>query len=466
MSFTSIEFAGLLLAVLSAYYFLGFRAQNWLLLAASYYFYASWDWRCLGLLVGSTAVGYGTGLVLAAPRFTRHRLAILYASNALQLAVLGLFKYYGFFARSAAELIARFGVSDSIPALDLVLPIGISFYTFHTLSYTIDVYRGDVRPTRDFVAFALFISYFPQLVAGPIARAGHLLPQTLAPRSPTVALFFEGSYLILWGLVKKVVVADNLAPVVDEAFAAPARLTAFTALLTAYAFAIQIYCDFAGYSSIARGCAHLMGFSLTRNFQTPYFSADPSEFWRRWHISLSSWLRDYLYIPLGGNRYGSAWTYCNLMVTMLLGGLWHGASWTYVLWGAYHGALLGVYRAVAPDLSKTLRAAPWGHRALHQLWFFHLTCLGWLVFRAGDFRNLTDVLAAFARPGLGDQRDFAKLALAAPVAVVEFAEYRARREGIILTLPWPARLAIYLACYLALVTLGKWQGAGFIYFQF
>ena len=466
MSFTSVEFATLLLAVLSVYYILPYRAQNLLLLAASYWFYASWDWRCLGLLIGSTAVGYATGLTLTSPRYARHRLAILYASNTVQIAVLGLFKYYGFFASSAAELLAEVGITGAVPTLELVLPIGISFYTFHTLSYTIDVYRGDVQPTRDAVAFALFISYFPQLIAGPIARAGHLLPQTLAPRSPSPEWFLHGSYLILWGLVKKVVIADNLAPIVDTAFASPEKLTAVTALLTAYAFAVQIYCDFAGYSNMARGVAHLMGFSLTLNFNTPYFSAGPSEFWQRWHISLSSWLRDYLYIPLGGNRFGRVWTYTNLMLTMLIGGLWHGASWTYVLWGAYQGGLLCLYRGLMPDLSAQLRAGSGWYRAIHTFWFFHLTCFGWLIFRASDFHNLLNVLAAFSRPGLGDWRDFAKLVIVLPIAILEFAEFRARREGVILTLPWVVRLLFYLGCYVALLTIGKWQGAGFIYFQF
>lgn len=464
MVFTSLAFLVLLLIVLPLYYLLPFWAQNVMLLGASYVFYGWWDWRFLGLLLFSTVLDYGVGLALDSSRLVRWRRAILVASISVQLSLLGVFKYYDFFVHSLADLLAGLGVSGSAPTLGLVLPVGISFYTFHTISYTVDIYRRLAKPTTDFVGFALFISFFPQLVAGPIARASHLLPQCLAPRHPTLAVFWEGAYLFYWGLFKKVVVADNLGVVVDRAFTRPEQLDAFSALVTVYAFAWQIYCDFSGYTDMARGCAKWMGFELQVNFNVPYLAVDPSDFWRRWHISLSTWLRDYLYIPLGGNRYGPTRTQINLILTMLLGGLWHGASWTFVLWGLYHGTLLAVYRALAPDLSaRPLSAVT---RVCHQVFFFHLVCVGWVLFRARSIHELGDFLAAFGRSPVLQPGLIARLCFAAPVFVLEYAIYARNDQLAFLRFPWWIRAAVYTVMYWALFATGRWTGEGFIYFQF
>ncbi|HEX4614052.1 MAG TPA: MBOAT family O-acyltransferase [Urbifossiella sp.] len=464
MLFTSGSFAVLLLIVLPLYYLLRVRGQNILLLVASYVFYGWWDWRFLFLLFFSTALDYAVGLALEAPRFARHRRRLLVASIATQLGLLGVFKYFDFFAGSLAALLARLGLEADPVTLRLVLPVGISFYTFHTISYTVDIYRRLAKPTTDFAAFALFVSFFPQLVAGPIARASHLLPQCLHPRHTTAAQFYEGGYFFLWGLFKKVVVADNLGAIADRSFTDPGALNAFSALVAVYAFAWQIYCDFSGYTDMARGCAKWFGFELVVNFAVPYLAVDPADFWRRWHISLSTWLRDYLYIPLGGSRGGPARTYANLMLTMLLGGLWHGASWTFVLWGLYHGLLLVAYRVAAPDLSARRRSA-FG-RVAHQVFFFHLVCVGWVLFRAASFENLMDFLAAFGRAPVPAWGLAARLGYALPVFALEYLIYRTGDQGAFLRLPWWVRAGAYVVIYWALVAVGRWGGEGFIYFQF
>ncbi|HEY2786791.1 MAG TPA: MBOAT family O-acyltransferase [Fimbriiglobus sp.] len=462
MIFTTFTFLVFILIVLPLYFLLPHRAQNVMLLAASYVFYGWWDWRFLFLLLFSTVLDYMIGLGLAAPRLVNRRKALVTISIVTQLLLLGVFKYYDFFATSFATLASQFGWHVDPWLIQLVLPVGISFYTFHTLSYTIDIYRGILAPTRDFIAFALFISFFPQLVAGPIARARHLLPQMINPRHPLLTDWFEGCYLFYWGLFKKVVVADTLAQIVDKAFTNPARLNAFTVLVAVYAFAWQIYCDFSGYTDMARGCSKWFGIDLQINFKVPYLSVDPSDFWKRWHISLSSMLRDYLYIPLGGNRYGR--TYRNLILTMLLGGLWHGANWTYALWGLYHGVLLVAYRLICPGLETRLKS-PWA-RALHTIWFFHLVCLGWLIFRADSITQLAGLLEAFTRapkfePGLA-----ARLLVAVPVFLLELAIYFRNDQVAFLRFPWIVRVVVYVGIYWALLTVGRWGTEGFIYFQF
>ena len=381
MLFNSWSFIPFLLTVLGLYYALPHRAQNRLLLVASYVFYGAWDVRFLGLLIFSTTVDYVVGRLLGATVDERKRKAILLLSIATNLGLLGFFKYFNFFAESFAALTDQLGWNVHPTTLRVILPVGISFYTFQSLSYTIDVYRRRQEPERSLLDLATFVAFFPQLVAGPIERVQKLLPQIKAPRRTTRAQVQEGLWLILWGLFKKVAVADNLAIFVDRAFASEVPDGGPRALLAVYAFALQIYGDFSGYTDIARGVAKLMGFEMMRNFDRPYLAANPADFWRRWHISLSSWLRDYLYIALGGNRRGPARTYVNLLLTMLLGGLWHGAAWTFVLWGLFHGLLVAIHRAWQ---SKPIP------RALAVVGTFHLVCLGWLLFRA------TSVAQAFA----------------------------------------------------------------------
>src|SRR3982751_809052 len=342
--FNSLHFVWFFLVVYALYRVLPHRGQNWLLLVASYYFYAAWDYRFLGLLVASTLVDYTCGLALAAIRDQRRRRAVMWLSIGFNLTLLGFFKYFNFFADNLHVIFGALGWRLDFVMLRVLLPVGISFYTFVTMSYVIDVYRREITPSRNLLDFAVFVAYFPHLVAGPILRATKLLPQIATPRRITSMQIREGLWLIAWGFFQKIFVADNLAPIASRVFAPGAHETGINVLLGTYAFAFQIYGDFAGYSNIARGTSKLMGIELIENFRFPYLVRSAQDFWKHWHISLSTWLRDYLYIPLGGSR-GSAWrTRRNLLITMVLGGLWHGAAWTFVLWGLYHGVLLIAYR--------------------------------------------------------------------------------------------------------------------------
>jgi len=389
--FNSTAFFVFFAVVYAAYLLLQrrLRLQNALLLVASYLFYGYWDWRFLSLIAISTLVDFVIGRALGrtderAVGGQRRRL-LLAISVVVNLAILGFFKYFNFFASSLVEVLSAFGAHADLVTLNIVLPVGISFYTFQTMSYTIDVYRGRLQPTDSLLDFAVFVAFFPQLVAGPIERAVNLLPQVGRPRRITAAQVDSGLFLILWGLYKKVVVADNAALIANAVFNDYASHTGLDILLGVIAFSVQIYGDFSGYSDIARGVARLMGFELMVNFRLPYFAVNPSDFWLRWHISLSSWLRDYLYISLGGNRTGRLLTYRNLLVTMLLGGLWHGAAWNFIVWGAYHGVILALYRAFE---RRPAHENPWGgeHRYAVVLakmgLMFALTLLGWLFFRA------------------------------------------------------------------------------------
>ncbi|MBK8047640.1 MAG: MBOAT family protein [Anaerolineales bacterium] len=309
-------------------------------------------------MILSTSVDYFTSHMIDRSTDQRRRKALLIFSMAVNLGVLGFFKYFNFFIKSAEKVLEMLGLQATWPLLYIILPVGISFYTFESMSYTIDVYRGTLKPTKKFLDYALFIAYFPHLVAGPINRAHDFIPQIVKPRKVTTQLFVSGVTLILIGLFRKVVIADAIGPHVDEIFANPGGHSSPELIMGVYLFALQIYCDFAGYTDIARGSSRLFGIEMMRNFNQPYFSASITEFWRRWHISLSTWLRDYLYIPLGGNRKGRIRTYVNLMITMLLGGLWHGAAWNFVIWGGLQGAflivdhLLGVQVPKYPEATK------------------------------------------------------------------------------------------------------------------
>ncbi len=344
MLFNSLEFVVFFAVVLALYSVLNHPRQNALLLVASYVFYGAWDYRFLLLLIGTTLVDYAVGLAIDRRSDPAARRRILMFSIVANLGVLGVFKYFNFFADSLVEFAGLFGLSVSPVTLNIVLPVGISFYTFQSMAYTIDVYRGHLKPCRSLPDFALYVTFFPQLVAGPIERATHLLPQIYARRVMTAEKIGSGLSLIALGFFKKVVMADNLAPTVNEIFAKQGGYTAEEVLVGAIFFAFQIYGDFSGYTDIARGTSRVLGFELMDNFREPYFARSPSDFWQRWHISLSTWLRDYLYISLGGNRGGRLTTYRNLILTMLLGGLWHGAAWNFVWWGLYHGTLLVGYR--------------------------------------------------------------------------------------------------------------------------
>ncbi len=472
MLFNSLSFALFFAAVLALAPALRHRGQNLFLLVASYLFYAAWDWRFLGLLWLSTAVDFAIGLALGRARDARARRRLVVASLVVNLGILAAFKYAGFFARSLAALLLPLGLSLPPLALQVVLPVGISFYTFQSLSYTIDVYRGRVAPVPSLLDFALYVAFFPQLVAGPIERAAHLLPQVQAPRRIRAAQLGSGAWLVLFGLFKKAVVADNLAVLVDAVYAPAASPTGPEVLLATYAFAFQIYCDFSGYTDIARGVARCLGFELMRNFDLPYLAASPREFWRRWHISLSTWLRDYLYIPLGGSRGGAARTQRNLALTMLLGGLWHGAAWTFVLWGAWHGALLCAQRALDPALARLAPRGPAAARAWRAwgvLLTFHLVCAGWLLFRAESLAHAGALCAALASTpvaGLAGSWLLPFGALLAPLALIELAQARSGDPEAVLRWPLPLRALVYAGVFAGLVLLGEDFGEPFLYFQF
>ncbi|MFZ0430453.1 MAG: MBOAT family O-acyltransferase [Acidobacteriota bacterium] len=382
MLFNSWEYWLFFLIVLPLFYSSPLRIGRYVLLAASYFFYMWWNPKFILLILASTLIDYFCGRAL--PRLRRYRRLVLVVSLASNLGLLGFFKYYNFFASS---LSAMFGLSPDSLFLQIILPVGISFYTFQSMSYTIDIYRGELQPVDSFTDFALFVAFFPQLVAGPIVRAREFLPQLKDWHGPSARDVQEGILLLLLGLIKKMVLADHFALISDAYFgnvgASPGAWAAWTGTL---AFAMQIFFDFSGYTDIARGSALLMGFRFPSNFERPYLASSITDFWRRWHISLSTWLRDYLYIPLGGNRNGRWNTYRNLMITMLLGGLWHGASWNFVIWGGYHGGLLAAHRIVG----RRTRSRPPGWptlalRPLTVLLNFGLVLIGWVFFRARTF---------------------------------------------------------------------------------
>ena len=453
-------------------------ARNALLLVASYLFYGYWDWRFLSLIALSTAVDYVVARRLEPlPDSDPWRKRLLLASVGTNLGLLAFFKYFGFFTESGALALQALGFDVAPPDLEIILPVGISFYTFQTLSYTIDVYRRRCAVEHSLLRFATYVAFFPQLVAGPIERAVDLLPQFSEDRPLRREHLDTGAWLIGWGLFKKVVIADNLAAIVDAGFALE-EPTGAQALIAVYAFAWQIYCDFSGYTDVARGVARLMGFELSLNFDLPYFAKDPSDFWRRWHISLSSWLRDYLYISLGGNRKGPRRTYVNLATTMVLGGLWHGAAWTFVWWGVFHGVVLIAYRwgqaRVEEAFSRAPRAAFAVLRPLNVVFFFHVVCVSWLLFRAESMAQAGRVAAAVAS-GLGPEplravQDLGPVHLCASLVaglwLVQLIQYRTGDHLFVLRLPTVVRALVYALGALLFLFVGEFGGAAFLYFQF
>ncbi len=390
MLFNSLIFCSYFSILLIIYRVLPHHRQNLFLLLSSYFFYGYWDWRFNFLLLTITVVNFIIGKKLPSIENQRNKKSLLILSVAFNLCILGFFKYFNFFIDSAGALLTTIGLQPNLPVLRIILPVGISFYTFQTMSYTIDIYRRKLAPTRNFIDFALFVAFFPQLVAGPIERAANLLPQISKPRELTRAKMLTGFNLVLLGFFKKVAIADTLAPIVDGIFTNPGDMTNGLLWTGVYAFSLQIYGDFSGYTDIARGVARILGFELMHNFDAPYLSKTITEFWRRWHISLSSWLRDYLYIPLGGNRQGNVRTYLNLMITMLLGGLWHGAAWTFVFWGLLHGIYLAVHRLYLSRLKKRafFRHLPTSIGNLFKIIFtFHIVALTWIFFRTQDLMS-------------------------------------------------------------------------------
>jgi D-alanyl-lipoteichoic acid acyltransferase DltB (MBOAT superfamily) len=474
MVFTSLHFVAFFAVVYLVYRVLPHRPQNWMLLAASYYFYGSWDWRFLSLLLGSTIVDFFVGRYLGRETNPRRRKLALILSLVFNLGMLGFFKYFEFFEQSLVALGSWFGWRFDPLTLDVILPIGISFYTFMTISYVIDVYRREIEPTTSLLDFALFVAYFPHLVAGPILRASLLLPQIERPRLITREHLTGGLWLIGWGCFQKMYVADNLAPLVDTVFGPSATPSGADVLVAIWAFAFQIYGDFAGYSNIARGVSRLMGIELNVNFRFPYFVSSPQQFWRHWHISLSTWLRDYLYIPLGGNRHGSFKTNRNLLITMALGGLWHGAAWTFVIWGVYQGMALIVARAVSSWARRAgfaLREGLTPGRIALGVLMFHVTCYGWLIFRAdsvAQIRRFTRLLLTDLRPSSMTIESLLipLLQVVVPLLIVHIHQARRDDEDAPRALPLVVRYALYTAVFYFVLLWGDFEGAQFIYFQF
>jgi alginate O-acetyltransferase complex protein AlgI len=475
MLFNTWQFAAFFAVVFTLYHLLsrvGPRWQNHLLLLTGYVFYGTWDWRFCGLLLLSTVLDYGVGILMAdAPKAKRKSLLVL--AVVVNLALLGFFKYFNFFTDSLVALGQSLGITLHTPTLRVILPVGISFYTFQSMAYTIDVYRGRCPPVRNFLLYATYVSYFPQLVAGPIERAQHMIPQFSSARRVTGEQLGSGALLFLIGLVRKVAVADWVAPLVNRAFSDPAAHDSSQLLLGVLLFALQIYGDFAGYSDMARGTSRMLGIDLMENFAHPYFAVNITDFWRRWHISLSSWLKDYLYIALGGNRGPSWFVYRNLMLTMLIGGLWHGASWAFVVWGGIHGAALAVHKlwlrgrkvAERPSLDTPGQVA-----SAVGAWLFTMTvvCVAWVFFRAPTFGSAFAILQ-----GIVDWRggfDLAWLGFFVQGAVILLAidlpQYLRGEHTVALRWPVPVRALAYAAAIVLLFLHFSGDDIPFIYFQF
>jgi len=473
--FNSVEFAIFLPIVLALYYMMRHEWQNRMLLVASYLFYGWWDWRFLVLLWISTVVDFFVARALDTSEGKRRKY-ILMISLFANLGLLGFFKYFNFFINSAAVALQSLGLQPHMTTLQIVLPVGISFYTFQEMGYTIDVYRRKIPACRNFPLFALFVTYFPQLVAGPISRAGDLIENLARKRVVNLDMIYSGCVLLLLGFFKKMAIADTVAPEVNKIFSVANSASWAVLLKGIWLFSIQIYCDFSGYSDIARGVSRLLGVDITENFAQPYFSTSVTEFWRRWHISLSTWLRDYLYIPLGGSWGGTVKTYRNLMLTMLLGGLWHGASWTFVVWGALHGMYLSVHKWMLGDKKVRIddkEPKRWNVINVFKLLAtLQLIMLAWIFFRAPSFGAARDYIAGILmlRGGLGAFHlpDVAYVAFFAILVVfVDLPQYRKSGDHTaILTWSWPARGVAMAAMLLLLLIMGENNDIPFIYFQF
>ena len=470
MVFNSLTFAVFFVVFFVAYWGLPARRRTVLLLVGSYIFYGWWDWRFLSLIAVSTLVDYSIGLAIAAnDHDERVRRRLLLTSLVVNLGILGLFKYANFFVDSFRDVMGAFGYDASDDAvIDVLLPVGISFYTFQTLSYTFDVYRRRIEPRRNLLIFATYVAYFPQLVAGPIERAQNLLPriENIDRPFPKSRQIESGLGLIVLGLLRKVVLADGAGRVANAVFDDPGGFSWIMVIIGILAFSVQIYGDFAGYTDIARGVSRLLGIELVVNFRQPYLSRNITEFWRRWHISLSDWLRDYLYISLGGNRKGVTRTYLNLMTTMLLGGLWHGASWNFVIWGGLHGLYLVIHKVtrggrVNPN-DPTVTDIP--AVALT----FVVATLTWVPFRAATLSDTIDVFRSlFNTSGFVDWGDVALVSALATVSfLIDLAQRRVATERLRPSNAPMLTGAVLAMAVGAIIIFSGGAPQPFIYFQF
>ncbi|MCE3075542.1 MBOAT family O-acyltransferase [Chryseobacterium gwangjuense] len=482
MLFNSIEFVIFLPAIFILYWYIvnkNLKLQNGLLLVASYFFYACWDWRFLFLLMFSTLLDYVTGLKMQSARNLKFKRIWFWLSVVINLGFLGVFKYYNFFAASFVSLFSRIGWEFNPVMINVILPVGISFYTFHGLSYVIDLYNNKIKAEKSFVDYALFVSFFPLLVAGPIERATHLLPQIKKKRVFNYDQAADGLRQILWGLFKKVVIADNCAEFANQIFNLSGDMNGSALVLGAVFFAFQIYGDFSGYSDIALGTARLFGIDLLRNFAFPYFSRDFAEFWRRWHISLSSWFKDYLYIPLGGSKGGKWMRVRNTFIIFIVSGFWHGANWTFVVWGLLNALFIMpsiLMKTNRKNLEIVSKGKQWPTlREFSQILItFGLTVFAWIFFRAENITHAYHYISGIFSASLLEIPEFAekKKALITIILIIIFIciEWKGRENQYAiekLGLEWkkPLRYAMYYAIIISLFWFGG-NVQQFIYFQF
>jgi alginate O-acetyltransferase complex protein AlgI len=467
--FPTIQFAIFFVVVLTASWLLKPYPRRWKLfmLTASYFFYASWDWRFLGLLAFTTIVDHTVGGAIHRSEDVRSRRRLLILGVTVSLGVVSVFKYYDFFASSLINLAHPLGIDLPLPILNVILPVGISFFTFQSLSYTVDIFRRTLEPVP-LLDFAVFVSFFPHLVAGPIVRGSEFLPQLKEHHDPRRVQGAAAFGLIAAGLFKKVVVANTLATnLVDPVFASPQNFSGLEVLTGIYGYAVQIFADFSGYTDIAIGLALLLGFRFPQNFNRPYTATSLHDFWRRWHMTLSRFLRDYLYVPLGGNRNGPAATYRNLMLTMVIGGLWHGAAWRFVLWGALHGVGLSMERYWTERRNSAAVASSW-RRLGQRLLTFQVVCLGWVLFRSDSVATAGTVLGRLGDwgPAPAVTPAIAVLILGALATQYLPVDFRLRIRGAFSQLRPVAMAGIMGGLLLLIDALGPEGVAPFIYFQF
>ncbi len=488
MLFNSFEFFIFFPLVTIAYFMIPHKCRWALLLGASYYFYMAWKPQYIILIIISTVIDYFASIMMEKQNTKKKRRMFLYLSLASNLGMLFFFKYFNFFNDSISAVMKLFTLEYSIRSFDILLPMGISFYTFQTLSYTIDVYRGRRKAERHFGIFALYVTFFPQLVAGPIERSDRLLPQFYEKHEFDYNRIVSGLRRMLWGFFKKMVIADGIAIIVDRVYDSPQQFYGFPLIVATVCFAIQIYCDFSGYSDIAIGSARILGFDLMENFKTPYFSKSISEFWKRWHISLSSWFQDYVYIPLGGNRVRIERVYFNLFITFLVSGLWHGADWTFVIWGALHGVYLVIGRIIKPIKDKIIKstridAIPILHGIIQRIITFSLVCYGWIFFRAnslsdavyisknlfkglGNMKSLTYIKDILLPSGVDKDR---LIIVFISVVILLIAQGISKRDDAIENLNNKKsilRWGSYYCLLIIIIFFGVFKEGNFIYFQF
>lgn len=485
MLFNSIDFAIFFPIVFVLYWILSKHlvARNLLILISSYVFYGWWDWRFLFLIAISSIVDYVVGNQLYKTEKLKKRKGLLLISLLVNLGFLVYFKYTNFFIETFVDSFRLFGKELEVSSLNIILPVGISFYTFQTLSYTIDIYRKQLKPTKDILSFFAFVSFFPQLVAGPIERASHLLPQFYKTYKFNYSQVKSGLLLMAFGLFKKMVIADRAAVLVNQVYNNPSDYYGFDVILATVFFAFQIYCDFSGYSEIAIGAARTMGFDLMKNFDSPYLSKSITEFWRRWHISLSTWFRDYVYIPLGGSRNGKYKTYANLFIVFLVSGLWHGAAMTFVIWGAIHGVIIVIEKAFYKErkqLFKTLNIQDnFAHKIIFIPIIFMIVCFSWIFFRAN---SLADSFTLISNIGIDSFKtsNIFELGLVKPelilclitivlLVVFEWTHKKHNMQKFLLKQILPVRWSFYLIIIFSILIFGIYgenQVSEFIYFQF